>query len=163
MGKREPSISHIRAIADKHLPKGWEVVEKGEPRKDFFKAHNGAGLFGEVLGCADPFKKQIVCAPIICRSSLYLFLHEAGHVHFRHTEFADAETFPLWLIEYEAEMYAITAMRAEGLAIPRGAVAAAKKYVARCIESNADINATVSDRVLRWVGAIDRPKTRKRR
>ena len=128
---RRPSVAQVRDIASRHRPRGWSVIERGEPRKDYWDEWHGPSDLGEVLALADFDSRTIFVPPLIDRDSLYLFLHECGHVHFDHHSLPDA---PMWVIEYEAERYAISAMRAEGVAVPRDAVKAAKRYVKRCIQ-----------------------------
>lgn len=125
-------------------------MERGAAGGDFFSKHTGAGEFGETLAFADWEERKIVCRPIVCRGSLYLYLHEAGHVNLQHGKYEDGEV-PLWLIEYEAEQYAITSMRAAGVAVPREAIVAAKSYVRRCIESPCN-DETPPRKVVRWSG-----------
>lgn len=144
---RRPTIARIREIADTHRPRGWEIEERGPVKGDYFKPYHGPNEFGETLAFADFEAKKIVCPPLVCRSSLFIYLHECGHVHMQHGR--NANDVPAWEEEYEAERYAIDAMRSEGVAVPLEAIRAAKRYVRQCIESKYN-DETVPRRIFRW-------------
>lgn len=69
------------------------------------------------------------------RHSLYVYLHECAHVHLKHIE--PTSKIPLWKQEWEAEQWAIAAMRRENIPVPRAMIAEAKKYVRECAEIDA--------------------------
>lgn len=91
--------SRIRAVVRHRTPKGWKLREKA-----YLEAH-GKGYAYEAI---------IECPPIKDRNSLGIFLHEVAHVELNH----HAQDLPEWREEYEADQWAIKAMRAEGIAVP---------------------------------------------
>lgn len=129
---REPSVATIREIAKRHRPRGWKVRER-KPR-------------GDVLGYALFQEKVIECPPLVDREALAVYLHEVGHVQSRHM--LDDSDVPVWQWEYEAETYAVGAMRAEGIAFPRHLLKDAKLGVRIALE--ADKDAHPSDEVLKF-------------
>ena len=69
------------------------------------------------------------------REALFIFLHECAHHHLGHLK--DGYNEPTWLMEYEAEKWAMETMRSEGLHVPRSMIAEAKRYVAECADHDA--------------------------
>lgn len=111
---------HLRKVAKKYRPKGWKVRERA-PR------HGCDGM-------AVAHNKAIYCLPIHDLYSLYVYLHEVGHVrspgHLYPGPCKPDDLDLGWIEEYEAEIYAITTMRAEGLRVARDTLAAARENVA---------------------------------
>lgn len=92
----------IRAVVKRHRPRGWRVRES---------KRRVATLTGE----ANWNKKTIYCPTLDTREGLFVFLHECGHIHFKH--FQDA--LPITQEEYEADRYAISIMQIEGIQVPK--------------------------------------------
>jgi hypothetical protein len=88
-------------IVKRHRPAGYTLTERVMP------THYGITVFA----------RGITTEPLVSREALFTFLHECGHVHCRHISH-DGQ-IPDWREEYEADQYAIKAMRAEGYAVPR--------------------------------------------
>lgn len=103
------------------------------------------------MGIACFKSKSIKCIEIDSYYNLAVFLHECGHVNLGHKQDADSLDY-LAQIEYEAEMYAVTAMRAMGLRVPARYLQDAKKYVRACVERTPD--APHSDEVLRFAYGV---------
>lgn len=71
--------------------------------------------------------KTIWTRPIVSRETLYYYLHEVGHARQQIAGcFWAAEEYET---EYEAEIYAIAAMRAAGIPVPRRLLDEARDYV----------------------------------
>jgi hypothetical protein len=82
------------------------------------------------------------------REALYIFLHECAHLHLKHFNSCDTEDSRLRLAytgngqlpraqeEYEAEQWAISVMRLEGLKVPKMMIRDAKKYVRDCLKES---------------------------
>ncbi len=143
---REPPVSRIMEIVEEHLPRGWKLIERDPvaPRSQWFRAPRGKEK-DFTIGLCNP--GTIVCPRLIDRAALYIFLHECGHAYWEHivTEYE----LPKWLEEYEAEIYAIEAMRAAGVPMPMDVLRAAKRNIAVCIRDD-DSGETVPDIVLRF-------------
>lgn len=126
---REPSQARLDAvIAANPLPKGWRVIWR--------TPHNSVGQFfnpgtGWVRGVTDYAHKVVECVEVCDRASLLVYLHELAHIVLRHdldeVYHQDAQC------EYEAEAWAMAALRASGLAVPRSYTQSARAYVQRCI------------------------------
>jgi hypothetical protein len=112
--KREALQRRIREVVKNRTPKGFTVIER-VPR------HNADGMTtsGGV----------IYVPPLISLDALFVFLHEVGHAVNGHVH-ADRCNEPVWQHEYEAEAWAIAAMRAEGFRVGRALLAAARANVA---------------------------------
>lgn len=139
----EPSLARMKELARQHKPRGWKI-EWREP-------HNKHGQFlddevGWSKGVACFDRKMIYCIPIIDRYSLAIFLHECGHVHLKHGQ--DDYDIHYAEMEYEAEMYAIKAMRANGIAVPQVYLDKSRAYVEECIRKTPKEPQT--DEVLRY-------------
>ncbi len=89
-----------------------------EPRKALTgRARPEAG--GYVIAAPRPFTRR----------SLYIFLHECGHVALGHLERKARRRFKSWEREQQAEQFAQDRMRAHGLAVPRKELLRGKLYV----------------------------------
>lgn len=115
--KRHPTNCEIGHIVRQHHPKGWGLVQR-KPRHD---------ADGQALP-----NGNIYCPPLKDRYSLYVYLHEVGHVRHQHIHSGKslATDPPEWQVEYEAELYAITSMRAHGFAVDDWVMVAARDNVA---------------------------------
>lgn len=135
---REPSQKRLDAIVDAEKPPSpWRVVWR-DP-------HNKRGQFfcpgvGWARGVADFHNKLLECVPVVDRESLLVYLHEVGHIELKHG--VDHYWEELAQCEYEAETYAIKALRAYGIAVPRTYIAKAKSYVDSCIRMKPSITQT---------------------
>jgi len=87
--------------------------------------HRKVGGGALAVSIHDKRGKRIICPPVVSRETLYLYLHECGHVHLGHFRLA-LET-PRE--EYEAERWAMNTMRQEGIAVPRKCLSDAKVRV----------------------------------
>jgi hypothetical protein len=112
----------IRDIARRRKPRGWRIVER-QPR-------HGA------LGMATRANRIIYVPPLKSLASLFIYLHEVAHVVNRHLHGIPVhEEFPHdWEYEFEAERWAIDALRAEGFSVPRAFQKAARENVRHRIE-----------------------------
>ena len=81
-----------------------------------------------LTGCANVAKSEIEVPKPLTRKSLYIFLHEIGHVAIGHLGKKKRH-----VEEYEAEQFAHERMRELGFAVPRSQTERAKAYVARKI------------------------------
>jgi hypothetical protein len=110
-----------QALVKQHLPAGYKLVCK--------KLSGGTAAYAI-------FTREIRIDHIKDREQLFIFFHEAGHVHCGHLRKANEKSGPHnWRDEYEADQYAITAMKAAGVAVPRGILIHHKKCVREIIEA----------------------------
>lgn len=110
-----------RPIVKDHLPRGYKLKE--------------TPLRGKWAGYATS-DNRIICEPIINRELLFLFLHECGHVHNKHVPYSLG--LPAWQEEYEADQYAIEAMRALSIPIPRDRLKYQRSVVRMALELDSD-------------------------
>ncbi len=119
---RKPSGSDpYRNIIKSHLPKGYRLKE--------------INLHGNTAGYATS-NREIICEPITDRERLFVFLHECGHVHNSHLR--KNIDIPAWQEEYEADQYAIVAMRSAKIPIPKVILAHHKSLVRMAINLDPD-------------------------
>lgn len=83
------------------------------------------------------FTRHIRVERIEDRNDLFIYLHEVGHVRCGHIRGNDMKR-DNWLHEYEADIYAVTAMREAGIAVPREQLAHQKSLVRGLIEADAE-------------------------
>lgn len=130
---REPKRSTLWSIAEQHLPQGWRLIER-TPGDDgrYYDKESRTRLYG--VACFDD--KTIECVCIDNRYALGVLLHECGHVRMGHAN----PTHSTAQDEYEAETYAIRAMRAAGLRVPRQYIDDARRYIRAHVEHEADLD-----------------------
>jgi len=102
----------IDKVVSRYLPRGWRLVEEKPDDCD-----------GEANGAT----RTIRCRPIKTPYTLYVFLHEVGHVRNGHCG-VNAKK-PSWREEFEAEIYAIGMMRASRFTVTRYMLRHAKANV----------------------------------
>lgn len=126
-------MTNYFSIFWRHLPKGWHAVVRPSLKS---------------RGICDYRRKKITLQHYIWgRNHLYVFLHEVGHVRIHQND--DARV-PLHVTEYEAERYAIAAMRNEGLAVPREELYGAKANVRDAIQSDRKKGIKIDPKIKRW-------------
>ena len=109
-------------------PQFNEIVRKHRPRGYRLNERKMVANYG--LTTLTTFSRTISCEPIVDRFALFIFLHECGHVHCRHMiKNRSGCGAPPWREEYEADMYAAQAMRAEGIPVPRECVRERKEII----------------------------------
>ncbi len=128
---RQGKFKHIVA---KHMPTGYELVIKA------MAANNGLAEFKRSITIDSNLEE---------RSMLFVFLHECGHVHFQHLRKAEIGRL-LVDQEFEADQYAIKAMRAAGVPIPRQILSDHKEVMRENIVAAHAVGETVDDEILRY-------------
>jgi hypothetical protein len=111
----------FQALVSEHLPRGYSLEIK--PLKGGVEAYA-------------VFTREIRLSKLVDRCDLFVFLHETGHVHNRHLHKKNksGERADNWRDEFEADQYAIKAMRAAGIPIPHEILRHHKKLVRELIE-----------------------------
>jgi hypothetical protein len=140
-------IAPVRArqIMHSYTPRGWKVKMGGAQQR-------GAS------GLCDWSEKRLY-VPLVCDDySLFVFLHECGHVRCRH----GYDTRPSHMIEYEAEMYAQGALRECGFRVTREITRAGKAYVADEIIKDRIKGLPIDPQVNRWANRKSRCVARSR-
>jgi hypothetical protein len=89
----------------------------------------------DLSGCAYPNPKSSNYGTLeaprpVTRQALQVFLHECAHYTLDHRS-----NRPLYLEEYEAEVWSFARMREAGIPVPRESLKAAKRSVAAAIET----------------------------
>jgi hypothetical protein len=113
----------IRDVARRRTPRGWSVVER--------KPRHGT------VGMVKLRTHVIYVPPLVDIEALFVLLHEIGHVENRHLADDGREAPPCWQLEYEAETWAIAAMRAEGFTVSHEMVDAARQNVRHRVQEAA--------------------------
>lgn len=102
-----------RHIMHAYLPKGWKVKMGGSYQP------GASGL------CAYSVRGGTIYCPFVCDDySLYVYLHEVGHAKLHKTT-----KKPSHVVEYEAEQFAMKAMRDCGFSVRRAMLDGAKAYI----------------------------------
>lgn len=103
-----------RGIFEKELPEGWSYR--------FRKGLTGRCYHGERL---------VVCPEPKTRRSLYVALHEVGHavLHYAPGNRFSVVSKSVYVMEYEAEQFAMDKLREYRVAVPRKELNRAKQYV----------------------------------
>lgn len=108
----------IEDIMRRYRPRGWRVYESEHRRK-----HGGSGV------CYSAPRRLIVTPLVGDAWDLHTYLHECGHVHRGHFR----RTIPHHREEFEAEMFGLHVLRAEGVPLPRGVWRESRKRVETAI------------------------------
>lgn len=121
-------------IVKKHRPAGYSLKR---PR---LTALDGNAIFQREINVSRELKGS---------EAVFVFLHECGHVHMRHIIRDGKVVGSNWREEYEADQYAIKAMREAGIPIPRDRLQHQKKIIRELIEQ-ADGSEPLDEEVLRY-------------
>lgn len=123
----------LAAIAKRHRPKGWKV------------RHSWHRFYW--CSAAADGKTRTIYAPVLYDvESLFLYLHEVGHVKLNH--------FTLKLShhreEYEAERYALHLLRVEGIPVKHEYVEAARSRLCGWINHDIRRKVKIQRHIARW-------------
>ena len=140
MAYKEDSRVNI-SIAKRYRPIGVRVRFKRNS-KNLGPAHARLHADGS---------KEIYSPSPATRDGLFFFLHECAHFILRHWHVK----IPVWRQEYEAEMWAISTLRREGIPVSKEMIKDAKKYVRGIIVAHLKKGRPRPPlRVLRWCGIL---------
>jgi hypothetical protein len=127
----------------------WKVATRYRPRNVKVRFKRGKKLKpAHAMVRRDGTRDMLTPRPDT-REGLYYYLHEAAHFALRHNY---QPYLPNWQIEYEAEKWAASIMRMEGIPVPRTMTADAKKYIRWCIRKDLKRGLKVPYKVRRWSG-----------
>lgn len=127
-------LKKYKHIIARHRPRGYKIVMRAMTQ------HNGLAQFQRHI---------TVDSSLSEREALFTFLHECGHVHHRHlTKHGASFRSERYLDEYEADQYAIKAMRAEGIPIPKESLSDAKEVMREDIKAHHYVN--IPEHILRY-------------
>lgn len=123
-------------IVARHLPAGYRVLELARHEA------SGTGVTHRTE------RKTVECPPIRDRYALAVLAHEIGHLVLGHCWRAE----PGWLQEYEADMWAIEALRAEGVSVCETFRGQSRVSVREHVDAALakDPDADIDAKVLRW-------------
>ena len=146
MSRREPPEATLRAVARRHKPRGWRVIEGRADDGPLPKGFESAKF--QLIAYCDFINKIIKHPKINSRWGLYVFLHECGHAHLQ-TEACWNGAESVADLEVEAERYAIAALRASGIPVPRDVLIEARRVIKDYVDK---INDAPSDDALLFAG-----------
>lgn len=121
-------------LIKQHRPVGWSIKNRRTTAND---------------GMATLTMEITINKELKGTERLFVVLHECGHVHMRHLKGDGKMAGPRWREEYEADQYAIGAMKKAGIPIPRERLKHHKEVVRTHIEQ-ADGSETVPDAILKY-------------
>lgn len=136
--RRQLSLERIQEMMNRYLPMGWTIKAPWKSKK-----HDGEASWakGRRISLAKyPYDAY----------SLYVFLHECGHVFMGHCH--PSSHMPLHLEEYEAERWALMILDIEGIKSPGSIVTSAKRNVRKAIGRDLAKQVAITERVQRWCG-----------
>jgi len=133
-----PSKTQIDGIVRRHLPRGWTLRIYGK----------GSLRDLDWVGLCNYEKRRITLRwPISSVHDVFIFLHEVGHARIHASE---ADNGNRYIHEYEAERYAMRAVRHEGLPVTREELKAAKQNVRERIREAEHRGVKVGPKIRRW-------------
>jgi Zn-dependent protease with chaperone function len=113
--------NRFKHIIAQHRPAGYSI------KRPKMTALDGVAIFQREINVAKELSGP---------DFLFVLLHECGHVHMRHLIKDGNVVGSSWREEYEADQYAIKAMREAGVPIPRDRLQHQKKLVRELIETS---------------------------
>lgn len=125
-----------------HRPKGWSI--KVGPAQQ-----RGAG------GLCDFDNRTIYIPLVVDDYTLFVFLHEVGHARLHKNTVK-----PVYVQEYEAEMFASKALRAAGFRVTRHMTISGKRYVADEINRDRVLGREIDPKIRRWATRKSRARPR---
>lgn len=131
------SSDRIGAIRRRYCPRGWRVSQSRHRAQP-----------ASLSGLCD-FHKRTLFVPMLRNvEAVYVFLHECGHarLHNKNSNVLLARHIE----EYEAEIFAISVLRLEGIPVPRALVARAKRDVRDWIARDTKHGAAILPYVRKW-------------
>jgi hypothetical protein len=137
-------MKRYQHIVKKHKPRGYRLLMR---------------KLNATYGLAQFVRQITIDRELPEREALFYFLHECGHVNLRHLK-VEQQFQPTWLMEYEADQYAIKAMKADGIPIPRRCISENKEVMRDYIKKAHDIGQMVDDAVLKYAYGRDWRKHR---
>lgn len=127
-------------IVKRHRPRGWTLTHSKRRTKMALeaKAKEEKGInrpIGPILAEMDPNKKTIRGPHVVDEYTLHIVLHEFGHVHLKHIFNVGEEPdhLPHHKQEFEADEWAMTIMKVEGIKVTEAIKRSAKRYLRHCI------------------------------
>lgn len=137
------SQERIDEIVKRHRPRGWRVAQSRHRWK------------WDSAACCN--KKRILYVPTLkCDESLFLYLHEVGHIVRKHF----ARKLPHHVEEFEAELYAVHIFRAENIPVTKFIRQLIRARLCSWITSDAKKGVPIQRHIARW--ANHKVKTRGR-
>lgn len=111
-----------------------EIAKRYRPARCKVRFRRGSEIVpAHAVIHADGSREIYVPRPVT-RDALFVYLHECGHLFLGHCSPGYSE--PLWKQEYEAEQWATSIMRLEGVSVSRKMLNMAKSYVRECIRQD---------------------------
>ena len=115
-------IKGFEDIVKRYKPFGYELVRRKVSLVD---------------AQVNSVREIVLSSSLEGRDGLFVFLHECGHIALTHLR-TQKEAIPRWQEEYEADQFAITTMRKEGVSIPKDRLNFQKSEVRRLILADGD-------------------------
>jgi hypothetical protein len=123
----------INEIVKRHRPRGWRVRQS---------RHRWTWESAE----ADNIKRILSVPTLKDDISLFLYLHECGHVHQDHFKIA----LPRHREEFEAERYALHVFRNEGIPVTKAIMSGVRYRLGIHIEYDIKRNTPIQRHIARW-------------
>lgn len=131
----------INEIVKRHRPRGWRV-RQSHHRWKWESAEADDGIRNGVR--VGP--RFIAVPTIIDDDSLFLYLHECGHVHQGHFKIK----LPRHREEFEAERYALHVFRNEGIPVTKTIMKAVRTRLCAHIEYDIKRHVPIQRHIARW-------------
>jgi hypothetical protein len=143
------------AIFKKYRPRGYRI----RWHKPSERSPGGAapGTWGRAYKDHEQHGRLLSIPRLTSEFALEVALHEIAHIVLEHLARYMKERY---LEEYEAEVWAITTMRREGINVPRHVINEAKAWVRSIIKQ--DKPNKIAPQVRRWLGMKGRRKNVRR-
>lgn len=140
------TLERINEIVKRHRPRGWRVAQS-KRRWDWSSAS------------ANWEKRTLYVPTLKDDDSLFLYLHEVGHIVRRHFHL----DLPAHREEFEAEHFAVHVFRTEGIPVTKLIVSDARARLCSHIEADIKKGVPIQRHIARWANHKGKCRGRKRR
>jgi hypothetical protein len=127
------TLERINEIVKRHRPRGWRV-RQSRHRWEWSSAR------------ANSRTRTLSVPTLDDADSLFLYLHECGHVHQDHFKL----TLPRHREEFEAERYALHVFRNEGIPVTKTILEDARVRVRKHIDFDIEHDVPIQPHIARW-------------
>lgn len=138
------TAERVREIAKRYRPRGYRISESRKRWRS-----NSAAVCN--------IKRIIYCPTLECDESLFLYLHEVGHVTKQHF----ARKLPAHREEFEAEQFAVHIFRVEGIPLTKYIRDTIRERLCSWIASDMKKNVPIERHIARWAKHKVKPSGRR--
>lgn len=144
-------------IIKRHRPRGWKVYYSKRRTEIALQAKNDDEKLRSRDGLIDcaitDFNTKTIRAPfVVDEYTLHILLHEFAHVKLKHITYVgqpEPEALPYHKQEFEADEWAMTIMRLEGVKVTKAIKISSRRYIQYCIARDLKVGMPIHTHIAR--------------